>query len=183
MTVDVRTATREDAPDIASVRVRTWLAAYDGLIDPLLLERMDIEREGRRRAERWSEYTADPANRQFVATLDGETIGWAAVGVCRDSDGRGRGELYALYVLPEHWSTGVGHALMAASERSLRRSGYTTASLWVLDGNERAAGFYERHGWREDGFVKDDDRIIGDMNIAALRERRRIRDLSEIPAR
>jgi GNAT superfamily N-acetyltransferase len=189
MSVLVRTATRADARAIAVVRIETWRVAYDGLIDPALLSRMDVDREAQARADRWSEYTADPRTGQFVAEVDGAVVGWAATGPTRDDDGRDRvgrerGEVYAIYALPAHWSTGVGHTLMAACERALSAAGFREASLWMLEGNARAAAFYERHGWREDGAVKDDERIVGDTGIRPLRERRRIRDLhAPAPAR
>jgi hypothetical protein len=50
----------------------------------------------------------------------------------------------------------------------------------VLDGNDRAARFYERHGWHEDGAVKEDERIVGNTGVPALRERRRVRDLDAV---
>ena len=181
MTVTVRQATAADARDIAAIRVTSWRSAYDGLIPSALLERLDVRFEAQRRAQNWPRYHTDPRSVEFLALRSGHAVGWASVGPCRDDDvGAGvRGELFALYALPAQWSTGVGHALMTAAEESLRSSGFRTASLWVLDGNERAAAFYERHGWREDGSVKDDERIVGSTGIPALRERRRVRDLAE----
>jgi ribosomal protein S18 acetylase RimI-like enzyme len=41
----------------------------------------------------------------------------------------------------------VGRALLERGEESLRRSGFSAALLWVLDGNERAIRFYEAAGW------------------------------------
>lgn len=43
-------------------------------------------------------------------------------------------------------------------EQALRTDGYDTAYLWVLEGNERAATFYERHGWASDSARKVDHR-------------------------
>ncbi|WP_308491616.1 GNAT family N-acetyltransferase [Microbacterium terrisoli] len=183
MTVTVRRATADDGRVIAEIRVASWRAAYDGLIPPVLLERLDVDREAQLRTTHWDQRHADPRVSDFVAHVDGDAVGWAAVGPCRDDDGPHRGELYALYALPTHWSAGVGHALMAAAEQALRRARFAQASLWVLDGNARAAEFYERHGWREDGFVKDDRRIVGSTGAAPLRERRRVRDLAEIVSR
>ncbi|QAY60562.1 GNAT family N-acetyltransferase [Microbacterium protaetiae] len=179
MTLTVRRATAADARAIATIRVTSWRVAYDGLIPDALLSRLDITTEAHRRAQDWTRYHADPRAVEFLALRGGRALGWASVGACRDDDPGAavRGELFALYALPAHWSTGVGHALMVAAEQSLRASGFPTASLWVLDGNERAASFYERHGWHEDGTVKDDERIVGTTGIPALRERRRVRDL------
>jgi GNAT superfamily N-acetyltransferase len=52
-------------------------------------------------------------------------------------------ELHALYVLPEHWSKGIGRQLVKVAGRA--------HELWVLRGNDRARRFYERHGWAADG--------------------------------
>lgn len=183
MPVTVRRATAADARAIATIRVASWRAAYDGLMPPVLLERLDVDREAHLRAVHWNERHADPRVADFVAYANGDAVGWAAVGPCRDDDGPHRGELYALYALPDRWSTGVGHALMGAAEQALRDARFAEASLWVLDGNARAAGFYERHGWREDGTVKDDERIVGSTGAAPLRERRRVRDLAETVSR
>lgn len=178
MVITVRHATREDARAIATVRIVTWRAAYAGMIDDALLDAMDIDREAERRAgAHWERYHADPHACELVAEVDGRIVGWASSGPTRDDDLAGEGELYAIYVLPEHWSTGVGHELMAGSERGLRDAGFDRASLWVLDGNDRAASFYERHGWREDGAVKLDDRIVGGTGARPLPERRRVREL------
>jgi GNAT superfamily N-acetyltransferase len=185
MNITVRRATVSDARAIATIRVMSWRVAYDGLIPAALLERLNIGIEAHRRAQNWPRYHADPRAVEFLALHGQRAVGWASVGACRDDDTGAaiRGELFALYALPSHWSKGVGHALMLAAEEQLRASRFRTASLWVLEGNERAAAFYERHGWREDGTAKADERIVGTTGIPALRERRRMRDLTEVLVR
>ena len=42
------------------------------------------------------------------------------------------GELYTLYVIPAHWSTGVGRALTDAALDGLRAAGYRRVVLWTL---------------------------------------------------
>jgi GNAT superfamily N-acetyltransferase len=64
------------------------------------------------------------------------------------------GEVYSLYVDPARYAGGVGRALMAAARRRLHEDGFEAAVLWVLRGNERAARFYEREGWRPDGATR-----------------------------
>lgn len=61
------------------------------------------------------------------------------------------GELLALYVAPEHWSTGAGRTLLAAASEKLAADGHRSLALWVLEGNSRARRFYERHGLRPTG--------------------------------
>ncbi|KAA9107635.1 GNAT family N-acetyltransferase [Microbacterium rhizomatis] len=172
----VRPATIDDARAIAAVRISSWRVAYAGLIEQDVLDAMDIERESTRRAELWTEYHADPRGVDLIAESDGVAVGWASYGPSREA--ADEGELYALYAVPDRWATGVGHALMTEVERALRLS-FTIAHLWVLDGNERAASFYERHGWTEDGRSKTEVRDAAPGRPAyALRERRRVRDLT-----
>jgi GNAT superfamily N-acetyltransferase len=57
-------------------------------------------------------------------------------------------ELYQLFVSAESRGAGVAAALIADAEAQLRESGVQTAWLACAIGNERAAKFYEKHGWR-----------------------------------
>ncbi len=61
------------------------------------------------------------------------------------------GEIPALYTAPARWGDGLGQALMEAALGELRAAGCRSAMLWMLGGNARAARFYEREGWRDDG--------------------------------
>ena len=92
----------------------------------------------------------------YVAELDGHLRGFVAVGPSRD--GGKVGELYAIYVDPDTWSTGVGRALIEQAEVRLAER-YDDATLWVLDDNPRARRFYERAGWQTDGARKTEQRL------------------------
>jgi GNAT superfamily N-acetyltransferase len=175
--VVVRPAKIEDARAIATIRIQTWHAAYRGLIPDDVMDRFDIDRETERRTVHWDARHADPQSAELIADVDGEQVGWAAVGPSRDAETDGWGEVYALYALPAHWSTGVGHALLVEAERFLRSAGFRRAHLWYLDGNERAASFYRRHGWIDDGATKLDDRLVGGAETPPLVERRSVREL------
>ncbi|MBD5161832.1 MAG: GNAT family N-acetyltransferase [Oscillibacter sp.] len=58
------------------------------------------------------------------------------------------GEIVALYVLREYQGLGLGRMLM---ERCLAGLPRPRAALFVLDGNEKAIGFYEHMGFRLTG--------------------------------
>jgi GNAT superfamily N-acetyltransferase len=177
MPPSVRTTTVDDAATIARIRVDTWRVAYAGLIADDLLAGLDAEREGIRRRERWDEFHSDPRGTELIAEIDGEPAGWAAAGPSRDPELPGHGEVHAIYALPHRWDAGVGHALLEASESFLRSAGFTDALLWYLDGNARAARFYERHGWIDDGATKSDASLVGGDEANALFERRRQKTL------
>jgi GNAT superfamily N-acetyltransferase len=87
----------------------------------------------------------------MVAVADGVIRGFATTGPCRDNDARSAGELYAIYVHPDWWGSGMGLALIGDARRRLESLGYRKAALWVLAGNERAQRFYRADGWNSDG--------------------------------
>jgi ribosomal protein S18 acetylase RimI-like enzyme len=60
-------------------------------------------------------------------------------------------ELYQLYVSAESRGSGVAAALIADAEARLSEAGVETAWLACAIGNERAARFYEKSGWRRTG--------------------------------
>ena len=86
---------------------------------------------------------------------------WRTTGALIIVDGEGRGFaavdppwLDALYVRPEAWGTGLAARLHDEALAALRRSGETTARLWVLEENPRARRFYERRGWAPNGVTR-----------------------------
>lgn len=62
-------------------------------------------------------------------------------------------ELYQLFVLPDARGSGVAAALIADAEARLAERGVETAWLACAIGNDRAARFYEKNGWRMTGTV------------------------------
>ena len=137
--VVIRAGTPVDADAVGRVHVRTWQAAYRHVFPRERLGELSVER----RAAQWRE------SPPLVAEVEGTVVGFVSVGASRDRDANG--ELFAIYVDPDHWGSGVGRALIAAGEQLLRELGYTDVILWVLEDNPRARRFYERAGWRADG--------------------------------
>jgi GNAT superfamily N-acetyltransferase len=60
-------------------------------------------------------------------------------------------ELYQLFVSAQSRGSGVAAVLIADAEARLAESGVDTAWLACAIGNERAARFYEKCGWRRVG--------------------------------
>jgi GNAT superfamily N-acetyltransferase len=57
-------------------------------------------------------------------------------------------ELDQLFVSPEAYGSGIAAALIADAEARLAEHGVETAWLACAVGNDRAARFYEKSGWR-----------------------------------
>ena len=129
--MSLRTATASDAETLAAIQEAASRAAVPHVYPP---DRYPFPTDAVR--ERWRRFT--------------ESGGWAAIG-----DGGFvaiAGEwLEAIYVLPEAWGSGLADTLHDAAVTELRSRGVERARLWVLERNERARRFYERHAWRADG--------------------------------
>lgn len=152
----MRVAVPDDAAGIARVHVAGWRQGYAGLLPAQFLAELSVERSTQRRRQSLLE-PAENLIATVVAERDGDILGFAVVGDSRDDDAApGSGELWAIYVHPDHWGCGAGHALHQSAVQLLRGAGRTVATLWVLAGNERAARFYARHGWAADGASKTD---------------------------
>ena len=169
----VRPAGPDDAAQIATVHVRSWQAAYRGLLPQDYLDQLDPTD----RLKRWQDTVlgADwPRDGVIVAALDGKICGFAVFGPTRDTDGDPRriGEIAAIYLLPAAWGKGIGRSLMADALGYLAAAGYVQATLWALESNARARRFYAKDGWVEDGAVKQDG--SRGFPIAEVRYRRQL---------
>ena len=149
--VELRRATVADLPAIAEIRVRSWQRAYAGLIPARYLAALSPSAELVRRYRLF--YDPDRTMDEHVAVVDSAVVGWAATGPYRGSDPPGGhpGEVAAIYLHPDHWSRGIGQALMGHALATLAATGRTPVFLWVLAENTRARHFYERIGFRPDG--------------------------------
>jgi ribosomal protein S18 acetylase RimI-like enzyme len=169
-TVRLRRARPEDAPAIAAVHVETWRQAYSDVLPAAFLDALDV---GRRR-ELWdAQLRATPADRRpWVAEIDDRVVGFVSSGPSRDADARDAvGEVYAIYVVPDCWGTGIGRDLLRRAERDLRDHGYPRATLWVLADNQRARRFYEAAGWTP---ADTRTETIGGKEVEEVRYRRTI---------
>jgi ribosomal protein S18 acetylase RimI-like enzyme len=140
----IRPAATEDSPGIAVVHVSSWQHAYRGIVPQSYLDQLSVaEREGR-----WAEILGRGGSETLVADAGGDIVGFVSCGKSRrvQVDGN-EGELYAIYVIASHWSTGVGRSLCEAALGRLRDLGFVRAIVWVLAANTKAIRFYERAGF------------------------------------
>jgi ribosomal protein S18 acetylase RimI-like enzyme len=194
--VVIRSASTADAPQIAAVMRDSWFAAYEGIIARQIIDRVTAPDGGAHvrqsfRTRPWQRMIAavapaapgppaEPAE-QTEPVAPG-IVGYASFGPERDvlamswpyprtaAGAEGRvAELYALYVHPAWWSTGIGRALMDQVLAKVSSAGYQGITLWVLEENARARRFYERAG-----FASDDARhVLDDLGgVIEIRYRR-----------
>lgn len=139
----VRLARPQEADALVDLHLACWREAYADLLTPERIERPFADRAAAVAKRR--RHLVDPSRATWVAEDDGGLVGFAVAGPARHHDAPTDLELHAIYARAAVWGAGVGRALLVAAV------GDRPAYLWVLDGNERAIGFYRRQGFELDG--------------------------------
>ena len=134
--MEVRAAEESEIAPLAKVWYDSWQDAHSKLV-PAELARV-----------RTLQSFADRIRENLGKLRVVGPIG-APVGFCMIKDD----ELHQLYVAAEARGSGVAAALIDDAEVRLCESGVETAWLGCAIGNERAARFYEKCGWRRTGTV------------------------------
>jgi hypothetical protein len=100
MVTEVRAAVGADVLGVARVHVRSWQAAYQGIIDQDYLDNLKPSEMARR-------YTFErtgPAMPSTLVAVDGDSIcGFATTAPSRDKDLPNVGEVRGFYVDPSQW--------------------------------------------------------------------------------
>jgi L-amino acid N-acyltransferase YncA len=150
--MELRVATVADARAIAVVHIASIREAYRSLFPAPALGGLDIDD----RAERWRQILTEHTSTVLVAEADGQMLGFASFGRCRDEDVEADlvGEIMSIYVAPDSWKQGIGWRLLRAAHHDMAKAGFREARLWVLDRNSQAIALYERAGFVRDGRIK-----------------------------
>ena len=142
--VHFREATAEDAGLISHIYASSWRKSYRSLISADYLERLPDEY--------WVPSMRSWLDSGRLEALmiyeDKQPIGCACYGRGRDEDHGDWGEIVSIYLLPEWMGKGYGKQLFEETMRRLQTQGFTRFYLWMIRGNDRAAGFYTRHGFK-----------------------------------
>ncbi|MSP50014.1 MAG: GNAT family N-acetyltransferase [Alphaproteobacteria bacterium] len=142
--VEIRHAEFDDSAGIARVQIETWRTAYRGIMPQRLLDDMNDVRI----SAFWAQVIAEAQGRSFcfVAQAGERVVGFSSGGPRQHSNDPARGEVYALYVLPEFQGRGVGRRLVVTSLERMLELGISEGRIWTLSDNAPARGFYERMG-------------------------------------
>lgn len=162
----IRPAAPRDAGVLGRLHIETWQIAYREDFPDEFLDRLDVER----RIE-WFKDTIAGGREILVSEHDGTVAGFSFFGKSRSNEW---GEVYAIYVHPDHWGSGHGFSLLAASESRLSELGFEKALLWVLSANQQARDFYERQGWVLGRPIQLEE--IGGVQVTEVRYEKTLRD-------
>ncbi len=133
----IREATIEDIPAMHIVRMSV---RENVLSNPLLVTQSDYEKYITTQGKGW------------VYEMDNKIAGFAIIDVPKKN-------IWALFVHPEHEGRGIGLKLQQQMLDWFFASYNDELNLSTSPGT-RAAQFYKRSGWREDGFMKSGEIIF-----------------------
>ena len=107
--MNIRRAQESDAPALAKVHVDSWQAAYRGLVPDSVLQGFTYQG----RTERFWQSLATGSEETYLVEEDGSVMGFLVLGTCRDSDLNVdcTGEIWGIYISPDHWRKGLGKML------------------------------------------------------------------------
>ena len=132
--IRIRTAQPSDAEAIADIHVAVWRTAYAGILpDDVLL---GLSPDGERR--HWLRVIATTDHEFSVHVAEAENgaiLGYGSAGQARANGLPYAGEIFTLYVSPDHQGRGLGRRLLFAMFGQLRTQGLGSAMLWVLAAN------------------------------------------------
>jgi ribosomal protein S18 acetylase RimI-like enzyme len=160
----VRPAERSDVATLATIWHAGWQDAHAGILPAALAQRRTLDSFSRRL------HAALPDLRVVGPPLPAPPVGFCLV--------RGA-ELCQLYVASAARGSGAAAALIRDAESRLRDAGIATAWLACAVGNERAARFYEKAGWRRIGTVPHEPDDSGGIVFDVWRYEKRLRPGAE----
>lgn len=147
----IRAANSTDAEALAQVGAATFaLACYEGTpqddIDSYITSELTTTK--------FQEHIACPSKSIVVATLDSRVCGYLML--CREEvpdelTAQRPLELRRIYVLPEQQGSGIASDLIMCAISEAAAGGHDSLWLSVAADNQRALGFYRRHGFTTTG--------------------------------
>ncbi|MBT3627220.1 MAG: GNAT family N-acetyltransferase [Rhodospirillaceae bacterium] len=144
MMIRIRTAEPSDAGPIAEMHVATWRIAYAGILPDDVLLGLTPGAEQRN----WARIIAT-IDHEFTVHVaeaaNGELLAYGSAGPVRPNGLPLSGEVYTLYVSPDHQGQGLGRELLFSMFARLQAQGFGSAMLWVLAANP-ARFFYHAMG-------------------------------------
>lgn len=129
--------------------------SYVDLVSPAVLDYLTSEDYLAVRTAEWWQATADGAHLWLAQRADtAAAVAMAYANASTDPDVPTPLELKMLFALEEAHGSGLADALLRAA------IGDAPAFLWTLLGNNRAIGFYRRHGFALDGTTRVADHLV-----------------------
>lgn len=171
----VRPAEISDSKAVAEVHATAAKAAYAGILTDEQLQALAPST----REAKWREAIEFSDPQIHVAVLenaqgDEEVVGFVGFDRSRDPKTPATtGEIWAVYIKPEHWGKGVGVMLWDSAREGLEEEGCTSVTVWLPLRNDRALRFHELAGFKREMKTAKTSQI-GVVKIEEIRLKRSV---------
>lgn len=147
-TILIRQMLTDDAAYVARFHHAAWMDAYRNLLPKEGLDRITL----RHFQQSWKQILQETERINLVAIEKAMPVGYASYVPLKKP---GRWELVGLYVHPRSMNKGCGSALFGAVLEDIRAQDANQLIVWVMDGNQRAIQFYQKHGMSFSGKTRE----------------------------
>lgn len=141
----VRHMHKEDIPVVARAQAAAWRKAFRGILSDPYLEALTVEQF----EASWRDIIERSYRTNLVVEQAGAVVGFVGFGPAPKDEAAGQnlGEIYGIYVHPDHWRSGAGGALLSEALARLGQAGFARVILWTMRDNLAARRFYEKNGF------------------------------------
>ena len=146
LALSLRQARPSDAADLARIYINSWQDTYAGILPHALLGNMSLTTH----TARWKSMIAHAGGVVMVEDETEGAIGLASFGPVRDRGLGMDGEIYTLYVDPDHVGRGAGRTLLHGAFAGLKDRKFQSCLIWSHALNN-ARFFYEAMGGQRIG--------------------------------
>lgn len=141
--------TIDDMKIINDIRIASWRETYKNIVPNQYFDTMKYDG--------WDEDIMESIhNDRLEANIllkHGKSIGYVICGSSTDDTLPNYGEIVYLYLQPNFIGKGYGHILFNYSLKRLIERGFEKCFLWVFKDNIKARNFYEKSGFKFDGYI------------------------------
>jgi ribosomal protein S18 acetylase RimI-like enzyme len=156
-----------DAQEIAKLHYETWRTSYLNLVDDKILDFPTLESK----KILWDKLIRDqnlPNRGPLVLKSGAKIVGVINIDKSKDEDSdSSTGEITNIYVDKNYSGKGGGKLLLSKGLEQCSLAGWDKVTLWVLENNTKARGFFENFGFRWDLSQRVD--YIADLPIFEVR--------------
>ena len=163
--MNIRKAEIGNAQQLAHLHIASLRSAYRTIISEEILNKLDEAK----RAAAFEKSFDMKLGETYVIEENDSVIEFTTFDNCRDDDvdrDENTGEIWGVYISPDHWRKGYGTKLTYFAERILTSRNKNEIVLWVLEDNFEARAFYEKIGYTLEGRAKILERL---NNVRAVR--------------
>lgn len=147
----------DDLNAVREIYEKSWKFAYKGIIPQDYLDNIP--------KTKWGGNSFKNGRTELIAAEGNKFVGTASFCPSRWEKFSSCGEIVSIYLLPEYIGKGIGSQLINVCIDELEYLGYREILLWVLEDNNRARSFYEKHG-----FICTEDYMDDNIGGKPLRE-------------